>query len=144
MFGKLMSDEPHRFLSLECVMINVYTSGYADKVIIRFSQELESMWFTDKFGNVYDYAEDFFGEYVYFPEDSTFILDDTRNENHVYWEYKFPLAPSTKDPDDFILQPPYWMEVTVFKGEQYVTYRIDDIEITGNVYDLVYIQPVGD
>jgi hypothetical protein len=79
---------------------------------------------------------------LHFPGDSTFVLDDTRNENHVYWEYNLPLATSTKDWDDVVQGSQYWMEVTAYKGEQLVTYRIEDIDITGNTFDLVYIQPV--
>lgn len=141
MFGKIMTVEPHRFLSWECVKINVYTTGYADKVVIRFSPELESMKFTDKFGNVYDHKEKF-GYYIDFPEDSTAILNDKIKDNHVFWEYVLPLAPSTKSADDKRLKPPYKMIVTAWKGNSSVTYEIDDIDITGNIYDHIYIQPV--
>jgi len=55
MFGERMTNEPHRFLGLERVKINVHTSGYADRVEIRFSSELEAMQFRDSKGNIYDY-----------------------------------------------------------------------------------------
>ena len=54
------------------------------------------MTYTDPNGNVYDYNTDFFNKDVFFPQDSTF----TPVNNHVYWEYYLPLAPSTKGWDD--------------------------------------------
>ena len=140
MFGKRMTNEPHRFLSLERVKINVYTSGYADRVEIRFSPELEAMQYTDIYGNVYDYNRDYDLNYVYFPQ--TFALDNTQKDGHIYWEYILPLANSTKSWDDRRLRPPYSMTVTAYKGEKSVVYTISDIDITGNIFDLIYIQPV--
>ncbi|WP_372998464.1 hypothetical protein [Lutispora sp.] len=46
MFGKQLTNEPHRFLSLEKVRITADIIGGADKVVIRFSPELEAMNFT--------------------------------------------------------------------------------------------------
>ncbi|HHW47036.1 MAG TPA: hypothetical protein GXX14_00250, partial [Clostridiaceae bacterium] len=141
MFGKLMSVEPHRFLSLERVKINIYTTGYADKVEIRFSPELEAMQFVDKYGNLYDYKEDFGLDYVHFPVIIT--IDSSKKDNHVYWEYSLPLANSTKSWEDERLREPYIMEVTAWNGSKSVRYTITDIEITGNIYDLTYIQPIN-
>jgi len=136
-FGKRMTNEPHRFLSLERVKIDITTVGDPERVTIRFSPELEAMHYTDPNGNAYDYADDFFGYDVEFPEDSTF----TAPGNHIAWEYYLPLAPSTKSMDDRRLRSQYRMTVTAYKGEASVTYTIDDIDITGNIYDLTYIQP---
>jgi hypothetical protein len=137
LFGKRLTNEPHRFLSLECVKVRVATIGNPERITIRFSPELEAMRYTDKYGHTYDYNSDFFGYEVNFPKDSTFNV----TENQVYWEYYLPLAPSTKDWDDNRLRPPYSMTVTAYKGEKSVSVTIDDIEITGNIYDLTYIQP---
>jgi len=141
LFGKRMSVEPHRFLSLERVKINVYTTGYAEKVEIRFSPELEAMQFRDKYGNLYDYKNDFGLNYVYFPKVIT--LDSSKKDNHVYWEYILPLANSTKSWEDERLRQPYMMEVTIWRGTNSVKYTISDIDITGNIFDLTYIQPVN-
>jgi len=141
LFGKRMSVEPHRFLSLERVKINVYTTGYADKIEIRFSPELEAMQFRDKYGNLYDYKKDFKLNYVYFPV--TITLDSSKKDNHVYWEYALPLANSTKSWDDERLRAPYIMEVTAWRGSKSVKYTVSDIDITGNIYDLTYIQPIN-
>ena len=136
-FGKRMTVEPHRFLSLECIKVDVRTKGDPEKVVIRFSPELEAMRYTDPNGHTYDYGRDFFGYQVRFPEDSTLTVTD----NQAQWEYYLPLAPSTKDWDNRRLRPQYRMTVTAYKGESTVEYVIDDIDITGNVYDLTYIQP---
>ncbi len=141
-FGKLLTNEPHRFLSLENVRVNVSTTGYAEKLVIRFSPELEAMQYKDINGHIYDYSKDFTGYYVSFPQDSTVLLDTNRKDSNISWNYIIPLASSTKSWDDSRLQAPYSMTVTVYKGGKSRTYSINDIDITGNVYDLTYIQPV--
>ena len=84
----ILTNEPHRFLSLERVKINIHTDGYADRIEIRFSPELEAMQFRDVHGNTYDYLEDFGFQYVSFPK--IFILDSAEKENDTYWEYVLP------------------------------------------------------
>ena len=106
-----MTVEPHRFLSLGCVKIDITTEGDPDYVVVRFSPELESMTFTDPNGNVYDYNTDFFHYDVWFPQDSTFVPVN----NHVYWEYLAPPAPSSKGWDDVRKRGYYWMTVTAYR-----------------------------
>ncbi len=142
MFGKQLSVEPHRFMSYERVKVSVLISGSADKAEIRFSPELESMQFTDVHGNVYDYGDEV-GYQVSFPADSTIEVDPGDQESDVQWEYILPLAPSTKSWEDERLRPSYTMAVTAWKGSQPVTFMVDDIEITGNTFDLIYIQPIN-
>ena len=137
LLGERLSNEPHRFLSLECVKINVETLGNPERVTVRFSPELEAMSYTDPNGHIYHYGSDYFGYEVEFPADSTF----TPEGNSVYWEYHLPLAPSTRGWDNGRLRQPYKMTVTAFKAGKTVEHVIDDIEITGNIYDLTYIQP---
>lgn len=139
-FGRQLTNEPHRFLSLETVRVSVDTTGFADKVVVRFSPELEAMEYTDPNGKKYRYSE-FLGYTVEFPGDSTFTLDNTRLNNHLSWEYSLPLAPSTKSWKDERLHAPYRMTVTAWRGNTSISYTIHDIEITGNIYDLTYIQP---
>ena len=136
-FGEPLSNEPHRFLSLECVKINIDMLGNPERVTVRFSPELEAMSYTDPKGHTYSYKEDYFGYSVRFPEDSTF----TGAGNHISWEYYLPLAPSTKSWNNNRQRQPYRMTVTAHKGGATAEYVIDDIEITGNIYDLTYIQP---
>ena len=134
-----LSVEPHRFLSLECVKISVDSTGYADKVEISFSPELQAMQFTDSSGHNYDYYEDFGISHVNFP--IILNLNNSSKENHVTYEYYLPLAPSTIGWDNLRKRPQYYMTVKVWKGLKYVTYTMSDIDITGNIYDLTYIQP---
>lgn len=137
MLGEQMTNEPHRFLSLECVKIDIQTTGDPDRVTVRFSPELEAMSYTDPNGHSYEYSRDFFGYNVLFPSDSTFSVTG----NHAYWEYYLPLAPASKGWDNTRLRPRYRMVVTAYKGSNTAEYIIDDIDITGNIYDLTYIQP---
>ena len=94
------------------------------------------MQYIDENGNMYDYKEDFNLDYVSFPY--IIELDNTRKVNETYWEFVLPLAKSTKSWDDQRIRNPYYMEVTAWKGTTSVKYLIDDIEITGNIYDLTY------
>lgn len=136
-FGDRMTNEPHRFLSLECIKIDIATIGDPEYVVIRFSPELEAMSYTNSEDHLYDYSKDFFGYQVLFPRDSSLPVVN----NLVSWEYHLPLAPSSKDWDNTRLRPQYSMTVTAHKGDAAVTYVVDDIDITGNIYDLTYIQP---
>lgn len=135
-FGKRLTNEPHRFLSLECIRLDITTIGDPERVTIRFSPELEAMQYTDPGGHAYNYS-DYFGHDIVFPRDSTITV----NGNRAYWEYNLPLAASSKDWNNNRLRQQYKMTVTVYKGGRSVTRTIDDIDITGNIYDLTYIQP---
>ena len=134
-FGKQMSVESHRFLSLETIKVNVSTVGNPDSVSIKFSTELEAMQYTDPNGNTYDYKNDFFKYYVYFP----LGLNSSDGTN---WniEYALPLAPSSKSWDDVRKRSCYSMVVTAIKGATTKTYTVNDIDITGNIYDQTFIQ----
>ncbi len=135
--GERLSNEPHRFLSLERVKIDISTLGNPERVTIRFSPELEAMSYTDPNGHTYGYKEDYFGYKVTFPTDATFPATG----NKVYWEYHLPLAPSSKGWNNNRLRQPYRMTVTAYKGQTAAQYVINDIDITGNIYDLTYFQP---
>jgi hypothetical protein len=143
-FGRQMGVEPHRFLSLEAVNVTVETSGFAEKIIIRFSPELEAMSYTNSLGHIYDYEKDFMGYRVDFPEDSTILIGEPKAVNSANWEYVLPLAPDTKSWGNERQRQPYRMEVYAYRGESFDIYIVDDIEITGSIYDLTYIQPVPD
>jgi len=134
-FGERMSVEPHRFLGLETVKITVKTSDVADRIEIRFSPELESMEYTDPYGNVYSY-EEFAGKTETFP---LVIIPDGKVATR---DYMLPLTESSVDWDNVRRKPPFWMEVKAYKGDIARTYVIDDIDITGNIFDCTYIQPL--
>jgi hypothetical protein len=109
---------------------------------VEFSPELQAMQFTDKYGNGYDY-KDAIGHYVSFP-----LQLNMTSANTATIEYALPLAPSTKDENNNRLRAGYWMKLTAYKGGTAKTYILDGtpgnelIEITGNIYDQIYIQPV--
>jgi len=137
----ILTNEPHRFLSLEEVTVRVSTAGYAEKVEIRFSPELEAMQFIDAYGNIYDYKNDFGLDYISFPK--VILLDSTKKEYTEEWKYILPLANDTKAWDNVRKNQPYKMTVTAWKGTTSVTEEISDIEITGSIYDLIYMQPIN-
>jgi len=136
-FGKVMSNEPHRFLSYKTIKIETYTEGDPDYVTIRLSPALEAMYYTDPFGNVYSYEDD-----VGYTETFPLIMNKVEPNKYTR-DYVLPLAKSTKSPDDVRLGPPYWIVVTAVKGDKSVSYVIDDIDITGNIFDHTYIQPIN-
>ena len=141
--GNYLPRNDHRFLSMEKVKIRVLTEGGADKVIIRFSPELEAMTYRPEGRNyVYDMKEDYGIDYTYFPHDTTFSLDPSKDKNEVYWEYYLPLAKDTLDWEGRRVKPSYFMTVYAYRGDKCSTYTINDIEITGTVHDIIYIQPV--
>ena len=81
-------------------------------------------------------------DYTYFPEDTTFHLDSSLEKNMVYWEYYLPLAEDTLNWNDERVKPSYSLYVYAYKGDKCDVYIIDDIEITGSLYDIIHIQPV--
>ena len=133
----------HRFLSLEKVYIRIFAVGTADRAVIRFSPALEAMIYTNSKGHTYDYADDFFGEYINFPGDST-VAPSMQNKisTTFAWEYAIPMCDETMGWDGNRKLPPYNMTVTVYGKDGYSeSYTVDDIEITGNIYELLYPQP---
>ena len=140
--GEAMTNEPHRFLSLEKVVFEAIIKGDVDYAVLRLSPELEAMTFKDIYGNIYRYEDDF-GKKVYFP------VQMTRNIHSDKWkfEYSLPYAASTKSLDNKRLRSSYRAILYVYpKGnENPVISTIEDIEITGNIFDNIYFQPiVGD
>lgn len=142
--GNILPENNHRFLCMEKVKVRVFTGGYADKVVIRFSPELEAMTYRPKGKDYsYDMMKDYGIEYTYFPEDTTFVLDSSKEKNEVCWEYYLPLAKDTLDWEGRRVNPSYCMYVYAYKGDKCTVFTIDDIEITGTVHDIIHIQPTG-
>ncbi len=135
LFGELMTNEPHRFLSHEKVIVTVRTVGNPEIATVRWSSELEQMLYTDAVGHTHSY-EDAFGFIVDFPLALNQLSTDL-------WEveYILPLANHTLSWDNSRTAPPYFMEIEVKKGTVVKKSRLEDIDITGNIYDLLYLQP---
>ncbi len=135
---------PHRFLALEKIHLKVTFTGYVSKMIIRLSSDLEKMQYTNSDGYTYDYSSDFFGYYINFPEDSTISPDYSLwGLSNAEWEYIIPLCDETIGWDGTRKKPSYVMTITIYgkSGESQIIY-IEDIDITGNTYELLHPQPV--
>lgn len=137
-FGTRMGVEPHRFLGLEKVLVTISIKGYGERVQIRFSPSLESRTYRDEKGNFYDMCKDFGLEQVLFP--ATLFLDPKSDEHRIQWEYVLPLADSTVGWNNKRNKPPYYMEVIVMGNGERTVYTIDDIDITGNITELTFIE----
>ncbi len=134
-FGETLTDEPHRFMSLESIDIEAETIGEPDEIEIMMSPELMAMTYVDDNNNTYCY-EDIVGEEIAFP-----IYMSSNDDKHWYSNYVLPLADSTRDLDNKYLRTPYWIKIVLKKGVARVEYLIDDIDITGNTMDHLYLQP---
>ncbi len=135
LFGKTLVNMPHRFMSYEKVHIEAEVKGNPDQVYVRFHPNLEAMTFTNQYGHNYSYREHI-GYGVSFPLN----MSSSDGKNYTA-EYILPLAKSTMNEYDTRLGGQYWVEVTAIKGSTVKTMRIDDIDITGNTLDKVYVQP---
>ena len=123
--------------------------GEIEGALLRLSPELEAMTYWDQYNNVYRYEDDF-NMRVYFPA----ILKRKKitAEGDIWqFEYALPYADSTQSFDNERLKPSYKATLYVFpKGttlgdytdKSVIKMEIDDIDITGNIYDLLYIEPV--
>jgi hypothetical protein len=143
LFGKRMDDMPLRFLSWEKIYFTAKTLGNPEEVYITMSPELQAMSFTDKNGTVFNYKDDF-GYEVTFP-----LALKEIEENVWMGEYILPLAHSTLSWEDRRLKPSYEIIVTAKKNGKTVSYDFNEredrgIEITGNVTNLIYTQPMPD
>jgi hypothetical protein len=134
--GKRLTVDPHRFLSYEKVTFRVVTIGVPNSVSVRLSPELEAMTYIDPTGNRYSYS-DAVGSNVNFP----IQLTSTDGGNTWTGSYILPLARNTLDKDDNRKRTSYKVTFTATKGAITRTDEITDIELTGSIYDYIYIQP---
>lgn len=135
---KGVNQYPYRFLSYEKVDIGIKLEGYADKVIIDFPDGLDRMNYRDKLGYDYSYKEDV-GYTVNFPLEVP--VNPTLKDPVITWEYILPLVDSTATWENVRVKQPYTINIKAIKGSYEVT-QTKKIDITGNVDDLIFIQPV--
>ena len=135
--------EPHRFLALERITVEATVSGKANYAIVRLSPQLEAMIYTNSSGQTYNYKEDFFGYNVKFPQDSTIQAESTDEGITTFkWVYSIPLCDETIGWDDAIKAEAYKIGFRVYENRRtHKTIIIEDIDITGNIYELLYPQP---
>ncbi len=138
-FGERMSFEPHRFLSYEKVIIRAEVIGDPDEVCVSFSPELEAMSYTNSLGQVYLYQTEV-GFIHIFPIKLVKKSGDSKSS---IWEgeYVLPLAKETISWQNLRLRPSYLCAITAKKALSKCEIVINDLEITGNIYDLLYHQP---
>lgn len=130
--GRQLTEDPLRFLAYEALKLELRAEGEPDLVTCRLSPELEAMVYTDPNGRVYRY-EEAFGQTRTFP-----VVLSPAGSGLWRADYKLPLAPSTLDWKDNRLRASYWIEFTVTWGEREVSHRLDKVELTGNIYDLIF------
>jgi hypothetical protein len=140
--GVYLTPNAHRFLSLETVTFHASVKGLPETVTVTLSPELMAMTYTDPYGVVYDY-EELVGYEVTFPLALSMVAYDEATSISL-WEGKYllPLAPSSISWEDVRKRSPYGAELTASQGLSSVNATIDDVEITGNIYDRISLQPV--
>jgi len=127
-----------RFLGLEQADLNISIRGRVTKIEILFSEELKRKIYTDKYGVSYDYL-DFFDNYDYLPVDMVIEGLFETGYDHIR-TYILPLCPSTIGSDDIRIKEAYTVTVKVYNEMSYKEYVLA-LDITGNIYDLLYVQP---
>ncbi|MBS7527481.1 hypothetical protein KHM83_12420 [Fusibacter paucivorans] len=140
--GVYLTPNTHRFLSLETVTFHASIKGLPEMVTVTLSPELMAMTYTDPYGVVYEY-EELVGYDVAFPLALSMVSYDEASAMST-WEgaYLLPLAPSTLSWEDIRKRSPYEAELTASQELSSVKATIDDVEITGNIYDRISLQPV--
>lgn len=93
------------------------------------------MVYKTKSGHVYNHTE-FDFPYVTYPLEMT-----TQDHLHYSQEIILPLADWTLNYEDVRLRPSYWITVTASRGSITRSMTISDIDLTGNIHDLIFLQP---
>jgi len=140
---KHWENQPHRFMALEKITVTAVVEGLVERGLIRLSPQLEAMTYTNSFGHTYDYADDFFGYTVKFPRDSKLYPETVSGGVTIFsWEYSLPLCDETINWNGNRVGEPYKIGFRVFTNSgHHETLIIEDIDITGNIYELLYPQP---
>lgn len=133
-FGDQLIYNPKRFLSLEYVNISLEVSGDPDNIVLDLPVLFKEEFFTDDSGVVYSNKK-FTGNQTY----PINFNSDTDNKWHT--GFIIPLVSSSLSYEDQRLNPAYEFKILMYKGEQFVEYVIEGIEITGNVYNHIYLTP---
>ena len=134
-FGQIKSVEPHRFLGYEKVKIKATITGNPERVEVRFSPELEAMRYKNSLGQMYEFKSNF-GYEIQFP------LIMTQLDAQTYTiETILPLAKETLSWSNQRMGQPYAMTVTAVKGDIRKEFVISDLDMTGNIYEMLYVQP---
>lgn len=127
-----------RFTGLENVQLNISIAGRVRNLTVNFSDELKSHVYQDGYGNIYDYAE-LLGNYDMCPKDV--LLEGIWDNGYEFTKtYILPLCPDSIDLDGNRIRDKY--SITVKASNEKNTYTKEYlIDITGNIYDFLYVQP---
>ncbi len=141
-FGAKLANQPHRFLSYEKISVTAMVRGNPDKVELTFSPELEAMQYINSLGQRYKYIDEI-GYEVVFPLNLVKSSESTGSPNLSKWTatYILPLCRETLSYDEVRRNTAYWLKVEAHKGSVIKSETIADIDMTGNIYDLLYTQP---
>lgn len=138
-WGTRLALNPLRFLSYETVRIEVLIKGKPEQVTMTCSPELMAMRYTNTKGQTYLYRDET-GFEVAFP--LMLKKEQSTSAGDVYVvEYVLPLCKMTLDWENNRCAQPYWISIQVKKGSTVKYKEVSGIEITGNIYDLLYVQP---
>lgn len=143
-----------RYMGYEKVTIEAEMSKKCDEVLLEFSPELMAMKFVNSKGQTYYYRDEI-GREVKFPIKMYLVTNDkkqhsgdgavkdaAKSEGFLYTaEYILPLANSTLDWKNTRQREAYSAIITAKMGKTEVKENIDDIDLTGNIHDLIYIKP---
>ncbi len=134
--GLTLATNPHRFMSHENINIEADVVGDPDSVTIELSPELEALVYRNTLGHTYRHDFDFGLPAETFP-----LSMQTSNQYNYSREYILPLADWTLDYENNRHRGQYWITVTATKGSTTRSVTINDIELTGNIHDMIYYQP---
>lgn len=126
----------HRFMGYEKIKIQIETDQEVDRVEIRFSPELEAMHYVNSKGMIYNYCDEL-GYIVNFPLAAKKIGDTPQWEA----EYILPIAKSTVSWKNVRLTDPYKVYLKAYGDELEISEEME-LDLTGNIYDLIYIRPI--
>ena len=138
LLGRRVPLDPMRFLGLETVTVTAVFRSRPERVLFEPCDELQAAVYMDPEGNRYDVA-DFTGTTLRFPED--FQVVPAAGATTVSFHYTLPLAPSTCSWEGLALRAPYSFQVVATYPARTWTARLGGIGMTGDVFDLLYLQP---
>jgi hypothetical protein len=134
--GLTLATNPHRFMSHENINIEADIVGVPDLVTIELSPELKALVYRNTEGHTYRHDFDFGLPAETFP-----LSMQTSNQYNYSRDYILPLADWTLDYENNRHRGQYWITVTATKGTTTRSVTINDIELTGNIHDMIYYQP---
>jgi len=140
LLGRSVDRDPLRFLGLETVTVTAVFSRTPDRVVFTPVGLLYAAEFRDPFGNLYALSRLGRRSPAY-PADFTVI--PAPGQTKVAFRYMLPLAPSTVSWEGRALRGGYRFEVRAESAGQSWTRALTGIGITGDVFDVVHLQPAG-